>query len=104
MLHLNTETSNNEQVSKVLGRILAETCLKTDYLLINPKNPQALSPSNPSLYSMIGECERPCSPWTFLVDADAWKFGGKTKLIFYILYSLPLFKKRSRAIVEKCLK
>jgi len=31
MLHLGTEIYNNEQISKVLGRILAETCLKMDY-------------------------------------------------------------------------
>jgi len=28
MLHLSTETYNNEQVSKVLGKISVETCLK----------------------------------------------------------------------------
>jgi len=32
MLHLSTETFNNEQFSKLfLGRISAETCLKFDY-------------------------------------------------------------------------
>jgi len=31
-----------------------------------------------------------------LVDADAWQFGSKTKLIFYIFFPL-LFKKCSRA-------
>jgi len=31
MLHLSTETYNNEQVSKVLGRISVEICLKIDY-------------------------------------------------------------------------
>jgi len=31
MLHLSTETYSNEQVSKVLGRVSAETCLKMDF-------------------------------------------------------------------------
>jgi len=31
MLHLSTETYNNEQVQRFLGRILSETCLKMDY-------------------------------------------------------------------------
>jgi len=31
MLHLSTERYNNEEVSKVLGRISSETCLKIDY-------------------------------------------------------------------------
>jgi len=31
MLHLSTGTYNNEQVLKVLGRILVETCLKMNY-------------------------------------------------------------------------
>jgi len=33
-------------------------------------------------------------PLKFLVDTDAWQFGSKTKLIFYIFL---LFKKRFRA-------
>jgi len=31
MLHLSAEMYNNEQVSKVLGRISAKTCIKLDY-------------------------------------------------------------------------
>jgi len=27
---------------------------------------------------------RPYSHWRFLIDADVWQFGSKTKLIFYI--------------------
>jgi len=31
-------------------------------------------------------------PAKLLVDADAWQFGGKTKLIFYI-FCPPMYKK-----------
>jgi len=41
MLNLRTQTYNNEQVSKYLGRISAETCLKMDYFgRISPKSPK----------------------------------------------------------------
>jgi len=51
MLHLSTETYNNEQVSKVLGRISAETCLKLDYFCSKSSNRQTLRtpPSDPSV-------------------------------------------------------
>jgi len=43
-LSTSTETYNNEQVSKVLDRISAKTCLKMDYFgsRLNPKYRQVL--------------------------------------------------------------
>jgi len=44
MLHLSPETYNNEQVSKVLDRISAKTCLKWIVLVVNPsKSPFRLN-------------------------------------------------------------
>jgi len=37
VLHLSIETYNNEQISKVFGRISAEIYLKRIILLVNPK-------------------------------------------------------------------
>jgi len=41
------------------------------------------------LNSMNGTCAKTIySHWTFLVDAYAWKFWGKTKL-YYFIFSAP---------------
>jgi len=61
-------------------------------LVENPKNRQALPlppvagsfAQNPPFRFNDRECARPYSHWTFLVDSDAWQFGGKAKLMFYI--------------------
>jgi len=41
-------------------------------------------PSDPRLDSITRECAITHSHWTFLVNADAWQFWGKMKLIFYV--------------------
>jgi len=64
---------------------------------VNSQNRQALGAESPDshLDSITRECARPYSHWTFLVDADARQFGGKTKL--YIFCSHQLSKTLSRA-------
>jgi len=60
MLHLSTETYNNEQVSKVfIGRISAQTCQIWIILVINSPNRQILGAlPSPRLDSMNRECAR----------------------------------------------
>jgi len=64
MQHLSTETYNNEQVSKVLFRISAETCLKWIILLVNSLNLQPLEdpPLDPYLDLMTRECAKNLLP------------------------------------------
>jgi len=55
MLHFSTETYNNEQVSKVFGRISAETCLKMDYFGSKfPKIPKRWGSAHDIIRNLFG--------------------------------------------------
>jgi len=90
MLHLCTETYNNERASKILGRISAETYLKMNYFISkSPKiaNRRGLRRQTSVQAKWLENVEDP-TRIELLVDADTWQFGGKIKPIFYI-FCLP---------------
>jgi len=56
---------------------------------VNSQIRQAGAPSpDPHLDAITRECARPYSHWTFLVDADARQFRGKTKYYIFCPHHL----------------
>jgi len=88
---------NNVQVWKILGRISAETCLKTDYF--GSKSPKIAKPGwlRPQTSVQIKWLEKMCKTLfslKLLVDADAWQIWGQneTYILYFLFFPLPCLK------------
>jgi len=105
VLDLSTETYNNEQCSKALGRISDEIRLTWIILVVNssnagdsaPRLTLGLCPQTLLRFNNYRLCKDPNPIEHFLLVQMLGNFGKKTKLILYFVFSaLFLSKNRSR--------